>query len=138
MLLTEIENHRTEVLVIMAGYKDKMNQLLVQDPGLSRRFPLRMNLPDYTPAELALISDKVAKERFGCKLEEGLLIKLERHILEQHKAEIPMQNASIAVGIVEQAVERMTCRLMDCPDLIGSEDLKVSGIKFIGDILTAA
>merc|ERR1719299_339418 len=70
MLLTEIENHRTEVLVIMAGYKDKMGHLLVQDPGLSRRFPLRINLPDYTPVELSLIAEKVAKERFGCKFEE--------------------------------------------------------------------
>jgi SpoVK/Ycf46/Vps4 family AAA+-type ATPase len=131
MLLTEIENHRTEVLVIMAGYKDKMGQLLVQDPGLSRRFPLRINLPDYTPAELTMIAEKVAMERFGCKFEEGLVSKLERHIVEQHKAEIPMQNASIAVGLVEQAAERMTCRLMDDPKTIEHADSKV-----LGDVLT--
>jgi SpoVK/Ycf46/Vps4 family AAA+-type ATPase len=133
MLLTEIENHRTEVLVIMAGYKDKMGQLLVQDPGLSRRFPLRINLPDYTPLELTQIADKVAKERFGCKFEEGLHSKLERHIVEQHKSEIPMQNASVAVGLVEQAVERMTCRLMDDPKRTELENSKV-----VGDMLTCA
>jgi len=133
MLLTEIENHRTEVLVIMAGYKDKMGQLLVQDPGLSRRFPLRINLPDYTPLELTQIAEKVAKERFGCKFEEGLQNKLERHIVEQHKSEIPMQNASVAVGLVEQAVERMTCRLMDDPKRTEVPDSKV-----IGDVLSCA
>merc|ERR1712139_287380 len=95
MLLTEIENHRTEVLVIMAGYKDKMGQLLVQDPGLARRFPLRINLPDYTATQLSLIVKKVAKERFGFMLEEGLMVKIERLIIEQHRCEIPVQNASL-------------------------------------------
>jgi len=133
MLLTEIENSRTEVLVIMAGYKDKMNQLLVQDPGLSRRFPLRINLPDYTPNELTQIAVKVAEERFGCKFEGGLQSKLERHIVEQHKAEIPLQNASVSVGLVEQAVERMTCRLMDDPKRFENKDLRV-----VGDVLTCA
>merc|ERR1711904_655432 len=92
-----------------------------------------MNLPDYTPAELTLIAEKVARERFGCKFEEGLSSKLERHIVEQHKAEIPMQNASVAVGLVEQAVERMTCRLMNDPGRLEHADPKV-----IGDILTCA
>eukprot|EP00746_Dinoflagellata_sp_MGD_P144043 gnl/MRDRNA2_/MRDRNA2_76808_c0_seq1.p1 gnl/MRDRNA2_/MRDRNA2_76808_c0~~gnl/MRDRNA2_/MRDRNA2_76808_c0_seq1.p1 ORF type:complete len:1089 (+),score=233.23 gnl/MRDRNA2_/MRDRNA2_76808_c0_seq1:142-3408(+) len=111
-LLTEIENNRMEMLVIVAGYKEKMNQLLVQDPGLSRRFPLRINLPDYTAFDLSLIAKKVAMERFNCTLEEGLTEKLERHIAEEHRAEICTQNASLAVGLVEQAVQRMTCRLM--------------------------
>merc|ERR1712151_251931 len=34
MLLTEVENHRTEVLVVLAGYEDKMQELLRIDPGL--------------------------------------------------------------------------------------------------------
>jgi len=111
-LLTEIENHRMDMLVIVAGYKEKMHQLLVQDSGLSRRFPLRINLPDYTVSDLALIAKKVAIERYSCTLEEGLVEKLERHIAEQHRAEICTHNASLAVGLVEQAVQRMTCRLM--------------------------
>ena len=38
-LLTEVENNRTSVLVILAGYKDKMARLMRADPGLPRRFP---------------------------------------------------------------------------------------------------
>merc|ERR1712224_758706 len=133
LFLAEIENNRKEVLVIMAGYKDKMNHLLVQDPGLSRRFPIRINLPDYTPAELSLIVKKVAIERFGCQLEEGLLVKLERLISEQHKSEIHTQNASLAVGLVEQAVERMTSRLM----ADGEKSLNAKASRDIG-CLTAA
>jgi SpoVK/Ycf46/Vps4 family AAA+-type ATPase len=112
-LLTELENHRSDVLVIMAGYKDKMGHLLAQDPGLSRRFPLRLDLPDYTSAELALIAKKVAHERFGFSFEACLVNKLERHIEEEHRQEVRTHNAALAVGLVERAVERMTCRLMD-------------------------
>merc|ERR1719191_1291779 len=83
-LLTEIENHRLEMLVIVAGYKEKMHKLLVQDPGLSRRFPLRINLPDYNASDLSMIAKKVAMERYSCTLEEGLAEKLERHISEEH------------------------------------------------------
>merc|ERR1712110_191495 len=46
MLLTEVENHRTEVLVVLAGYEDKMDELMRSDPGLARRFPTTLALPD--------------------------------------------------------------------------------------------
>merc|ERR1719160_527236 len=47
MLLTEVENHRTEVLVVLAGYEDKMEELINADPGLARRFPMVLSLKDY-------------------------------------------------------------------------------------------
>merc|ERR1712072_1436974 len=51
MLLTEVENHRTEVLVILAGYEEKMKELMRADPGLARRFPTSLALVDYSPSE---------------------------------------------------------------------------------------
>merc|ERR1711937_706291 len=65
MLLTEAETHRTEVLVILAGYDDKMKELMRADPGLARRFPTTLNLPDYTASNIARIAEKVARERFA-------------------------------------------------------------------------
>ena len=71
----QVENNRTNLLVILAGYKDKMQGLLNADPGLPRRFPnqavassscaflcadtpgLQVHLADYSPAELALIAE---------------------------------------------------------------------------------
>merc|ERR1711977_762202 len=64
MLLTEVENHRSEVLVVLAGYEDKMQELMRADPGLARRFPTTLTLRDYTPSELSAIAAKVANERF--------------------------------------------------------------------------
>ena len=62
-LLTEVENNRTNLLVILAGYEDKMltnpDALVNSDPGLNRRFATRLHLPDYSPAELGRIVLKV-------------------------------------------------------------------------------
>ena len=44
MLLTELENNRGQVLVIMAGYADKMSDLMGADPGMPRRFVKTLNL----------------------------------------------------------------------------------------------
>ena len=63
-LLTEIENNRTKMVVIMAGYKDKMKRLLRQDPGLERRFMTHVDLQDYSSHELALIAESAAQRRF--------------------------------------------------------------------------
>jgi AAA+ superfamily predicted ATPase len=72
ILLTEVENHRTEVLVVLAGYEDKMQELLQADPGLARRFPTTLNLLDYAPSELAEMASKVATSRFGISFDDGL------------------------------------------------------------------
>merc|ERR1719473_1380335 len=56
-LLTEVENNRTGLLVILAGYDDQMTRLMSVDPGLPRRFPVKLHMPDYTPTELAGICE---------------------------------------------------------------------------------
>ena len=55
-LLTEVENNRTGTVVILAGYEDKMKLLMRADPGLPRRFPHNLHLPNYNPVELASIA----------------------------------------------------------------------------------
>merc|ERR1712151_1317697 len=72
-----------------------------------------MDLPDYSVAELVQIAEKIAQERFSLKFEAGLAPKLARHIEEKHLVDIKQQNASLAVGLVERAVEMLTCRLVE-------------------------
>eukprot|EP01050_Picozoa_sp_SAG11_P004059 SAG11_NODE_249_length_11637_cov_3.320073_4_plen_186_part_00 len=75
-LLTEVENNRSRVMVVLAGYKDKMKRLLAADPGFPRRFPLRLHLEDYTAQDLALIAEKTAVERFGMQFAPTVRLKL--------------------------------------------------------------
>ena len=111
-LLTEVENNRTGLMVVLAGYKDKMENLMRADPGLPRRFPTEIHLDDYTCAEIAAIGKKVAKERFSMEWEAGLEERLAHHIHEAHQHEIAQHNGGLAVTLVEQALDRFTDRVV--------------------------
>ncbi len=59
-LLKMMEDHRLELIVIVAGYTEKMTTFLNFNPGLKSRFTRFMNFPDYAPQELAEILDTMA------------------------------------------------------------------------------
>jgi hypothetical protein len=83
-------------MVVMAGYKDKMDRLMRLDPGLERRFQGRLHLPDYTPEELAKICAQVASTQFGKTLGEGLEGALAQHIQDFHYRDLSTQNGGLA------------------------------------------
>jgi SpoVK/Ycf46/Vps4 family AAA+-type ATPase len=115
-LLTEVENNRTNLLVVLAGYEDKMltneDSLMKTDPGLPRRFATTLHLEDYSPAELALIAEKAARERFELQFEEGLLEDLAAHIVRVHSADVARQNGGLAINLTEQAFRRLAKRVV--------------------------
>ena len=109
-LLTETENNRTSLCVVLAGYREAMEGLLRADPGLVRRFPTTIHLEDYSAAELAAIARQTALSRFGLTFEAGLEERLAAHIAQRHEREIPSHNASLAVALVEAAINRLALR----------------------------
>ena len=111
-LLTEVENHRTNLMVVLAGYKEKMGRLMRAEEGLSRRFPQRLHLDDYSPAELAAICEMVARTRHQREFEPGLRDKLELHIANFYWRDIAQQNAGLAVNLTEQALDRQIVRIV--------------------------
>jgi len=110
-LLTEVENHRTGLLVVLAGYSDKMDQLMDSDPGLRRRFSLVLELEDYSPEALAKICEKAAADRFKLTFAPGLREMLAHHIFKVHGAEIGQHNGGLAVTLAERAFRRLAMRL---------------------------
>ena len=115
-LLTEVENNRTNLLVVLAGYEDKMltneDSLMKTDPGLPRRFATTLHLQDYSPAELALIAEKAARERFELRFDDGLLEDLAAHIVRCHSADVARQNGGLAINLTEQAFRRLAKRVV--------------------------
>ena len=55
--MQEMENYRDEVIVIFAGYPEKMKEFLEQNEGLASRIAFHLNFPDYSPEELTQILD---------------------------------------------------------------------------------
>jgi len=62
-IVQEMENHRDDVIVIFAGYPDKMKDFLDRNEGLRSRIAFHVNFPDYTPDELTEIFKLMAKRR---------------------------------------------------------------------------
>jgi probable Rubsico expression protein CbbX len=56
ILLQVMENNRDDLVVILAGYKDKMDRFFQSNPGMSSRIAHHIDFPDYMPDELAAIA----------------------------------------------------------------------------------
>jgi probable Rubsico expression protein CbbX len=56
ILLQVMENNRDDLVVILAGYKDKMDRFFQSNPGMSSRIAHHIDFPDYAPDELAAIA----------------------------------------------------------------------------------
>lgn len=63
ILLQIMENQRDDIVVIFAGYKDKMNKFYESNPGLSSRVTNHVNFPDYTAKELLKIAKLMLEDQ---------------------------------------------------------------------------
>jgi probable Rubsico expression protein CbbX len=59
ILLQVMENHRDDLVVILAGYKDRMDTFFKSNPGMSSRIAHHIDFPDYGEGELMQIADRM-------------------------------------------------------------------------------
>ena len=57
ILLQAMENQRDDLVVILAGYKDRMQRFFESNPGMSSRIAHHIDFPDYTEEELFAIAE---------------------------------------------------------------------------------
>ncbi len=60
-LIAQMENHREDMVVIMAGYPKEMDRLMALNPGLAGRIPYELHFPNYTQEELYQIFLKMVE-----------------------------------------------------------------------------
>jgi probable Rubsico expression protein CbbX len=63
ILLQVMENQREDLVIIFAGYKDRMDSFYESNPGLSSRVANHIDFPDYTAAELIQIGKLILEEQ---------------------------------------------------------------------------
>ena len=83
ILLQVMENQREDLVVIFAGYKDKMDSFYESNPGLSSRVANHIDFPDFTPPELIEIARLMLQEqqyRMTAEAEEIFLEYLKKRI----------------------------------------------------------
>src|SRR5467141_2017887 len=83
ILLQVMENQRDDLVVIFAGYKDRMDTFFRSNPGMSSRVAHHIDFPDYTPAQLHSIAGLMLEQmqyRLDSQADSALLEYIERRI----------------------------------------------------------
>jgi probable Rubsico expression protein CbbX len=89
ILLQVMENQRDDLVVIVAGYKDRMDTFFKANPGLSSRIAHHIDFPDYAPDELLSIADLMLggmQYRLSPGAREALVEYIERRRTRPHFA----------------------------------------------------
>ena len=89
ILLQVMENQRDDLVVIVAGYKDRMDTFFKSNPGLSSRIAHHLDFPDYSRDELLQIADRMLgtmSYRFGAGSREAFADYLSLRLAQPHFA----------------------------------------------------
>ena len=108
-LLKLMEEHRSDLVVIVAGYDADMERFLRSNPGLESRFPKTLRFPDYTDDELVTIFESMAAEA-GFALADGTLDALRRRLAAEPRG-ASFGNARLVRNILEEAIARQAQRI---------------------------
>ena len=114
ILLQVMENHRDDLVVILAGYEDRMNTFFQSNPGMRSRIAHHLTFPDYSADELMEISRKMLAEqnyRFSPEAGEAFERYLGLRLAQPHFA-----NARSARNALDRARLRQASRLFSQPN----------------------
>jgi probable Rubsico expression protein CbbX len=120
ILLQVMENQRDDLVVIVAGYKDRMDTFFRSNPGLSSRIAHHLDFPDYDAAELLQIAERMLAEqsyRFGDHGKDAFAEYLERRIAQPRFA-----NARSVRNALDRARLRQASRLFGDRDRVLTKD----------------
>ncbi|MDQ9172411.1 CbbX protein [Oxalobacteraceae bacterium R-40] len=109
ILLQVMESHRDDLVVILAGYKDRMDTFFRSNPGMNSRIAHHLDFPDYSVPELLQIAHKILDAqnyRMGAGMTEELQEYLQRRLSQPHFA-----NARSVRNALERARLRQASRL---------------------------
>lgn len=110
-LVKSMEDKSDDLIIILAGYPDEMDDFLETNTGLPSRFPIKIEFRDYTVDELVLIADKMVKEREYI-LSDSASRKLRDLILDEKITEDTFSNARLVRNIIEKSIRQQAVRLM--------------------------
>jgi probable Rubsico expression protein CbbX len=120
ILLQVMENQRDDLVVIFAGYKDRMGTFFKSNPGLSSRIAHHIDFPDYAGDELLRIADRMLtgmNYRFDKPARQAFAEYLQRRVAQPHFA-----NARSVRNALDRARLRQASRLFGERDRTLSRD----------------
>ncbi len=112
-LVKAMEDHRNELIIILAGYQKEMEYFLDQNPGLRSRISIHLNFPDYNIEQLVEIAELMYEER------EYMLTDNSKHYIHRILSKIRNNeksnsgNARTVRNLVEKSIRHQAQRIMN-------------------------
>ncbi len=120
-----MENHREDVIVIFAGYTDRMQELLERNPGLKSRIAYHVPFQDYRTCELCEIANVIA-EKMDLELKSETINKLS-HLFDKARTEEYYGNGRYVRNVIEKARMKQMVRLLN----MGYENVSKNDLRII-------
>jgi stage V sporulation protein K len=106
-----MEDHRDNLVLILAGYQDEMDWFIESNPGLRSRFPVHLSFPDYSTSELLDIADLMLQKK-QYELSGGAREELRFVIERELKCHENSGNARLVRNLIEKAIRKQAVRLL--------------------------
>src|SRR6266540_552240 len=114
-LLKQMEDHRDDLVVIVAGYPAPMTEFLDANPGIRSRFSKTLEFPDYTDDEMVEICVSMGRASHY-DLDNSARERLRAWLTRQPRGP-SFGNARMVRNVFEQAVTRQASRVVDLPSV---------------------
>ncbi len=122
ILLQVMENQREDLVVVLAGYKDRMDTFFQSNPGMSSRIAHHIDFPDYSVDELLHIAGRMLGQQHY-RFEPGTEAVM-REYLERRRAQPHFANARSVRNALDRARLRQASRLFaERERVLSAEDL---------------
>ena len=122
-IVQEMENNRDDLVVIFAGYPDKMEEFLNKNPGLRSRIAFHVSFDDYNTGELVEIADLMIKKT-GLKFDEGAYRKLDE-VFDTAREKQDFGNGRYVRNLIELSTLKQASRLAKSDlDRITDDEMK--------------
>jgi probable Rubsico expression protein CbbX len=134
ILLQVMENQRDDLVVILAGYKDRMDTFFRSNPGMASRIAHHVDFPDYTEEELYSIAALMLAQQ-DYRLDEEAEVAL-RDYIAKRRAQPNFANARSIRNALDRARLRQANRLFattapvtrDALSTIAAADIRASRV----------
>ncbi|WP_030439997.1 right-handed parallel beta-helix repeat-containing protein [Actinoplanes subtropicus] len=112
-LMKMMEDHRDELVVVVAGYSDLMEKFLESNPGLASRFTRTIEFPNYTVNELVTITTNLCRKHYYELTDEAV------DAVTEYYTRVPkgstFGNGRVARKLFESMVNNQASRLALAP-----------------------
>ena len=121
ILLQVMENQRDDLVVILAGYKDRMDTFFSSNPGMASRVAHHIDFPDYSEAELMQIA-QLMLTTLNYRFDAGALAAFERY-LHLRRSQPNFANARSVRNALDRIRLRHATRLFDADTVLTQDEL---------------